>query len=81
MDYEQVSQRMQANVRTGFERHPQGTRYHGFTCPECGRHEFGTSSFPNGVMIGHCHGNSYSNNGCTFSWDRKNFDDENNAKA
>lgn len=79
MNYEQVIENMRKNVRTGFARHPNGKSYHGFTCPNCGRHEFGTSSFPNGVTIGHCHGNSYAANGCTFSWDRSNQADEDNA--
>jgi len=64
---------------TGFAPHPEKAAYHGFTCPVCGRHEFGTSPLPGGVSVGHCHGHQHSGNGCTFSWDRNNAADEANV--
>lgn len=44
-------------------------RYHGFTCPECGSHYFGTSNW-HGVLTGHCHGDQHTGSGCGFTWDR-----------
>jgi hypothetical protein len=79
LSLEEIGKRMLEGARTGFARHPDGHKYHGFTCPECGRHEFGTSPLPNGVMVGHCHGHQHSGNGCTFKWDRKNAEDEKNV--
>jgi hypothetical protein len=76
---EQIGQRLLEGAGTGFGRHPDAHKYHGFTCPECGRHEFGTSPLPNGVSIGHCHGHQHSGNGCTFKWDRNNKEDEKNV--
>ena len=73
---EEVGKRFLENCRTGFAPHPKKTEYSGFTCPECGRHEFGTSSLPNGVSVGHCHGHQHSGNGCTFKWDRNVEADE-----
>lgn len=51
-------------------------RYHGFTCPECGSHMFGTIMKPDGTKIGLCHENNYSGNGCSFTWNRKDPDME-----
>lgn len=76
LSLEEIGQRMLSVTQTGFSRHPEGHLYHGFTCPNCGRHEFGTSSLPNGVSVGSCHGHEYSGNGCTFKWDRNNEADE-----
>lgn len=76
---EKIGKRLLEGTRTGFTRHPGGTKYNGFTCPECGRHEFGTSNLPNGISIGHCHGNEHSGNGCTFKWDRTVLEDEKNT--
>lgn len=53
-------------------------RYHGFTCPDCGSHFFGTSKVPKGFFkdhpeatrVGHCHANAHTGNGCKFSWNR-----------
>lgn len=53
-------------------------RYHGFTCPKCGSHYFGThkhyavmgSKYKAGTMVGTCHENLHSGNGCAFEWDR-----------
>lgn len=79
LDIEEIGRRFLANTKTGFAPHPKKTEYHGFTCPECGRHEFGTSGLPSGVSVGHCHGHQHSGNGCTFSWDRNNAVDEANV--
>lgn len=58
-------------------------RYHGFTCPKCGSHFFGTSVLrgPDGQKqtFGRCHENQYSANGCDFTWDRDDAEAE--AKA
>lgn len=55
-------------------------RYHGFTCPKCGSHHFGTHKEINPkdgreVTIGSCHArlgynNPDRNNSCNFSWNR-----------
>lgn len=79
LSVEEISKRFLAATTTGFAPHPERHKYHGFTCPNCGRHEFGTNSMPNGVSVGSCHGNSYSGNGCTFMWDRNKPEDEENV--
>ena len=76
---EDLAERMLAKTSTGFQPHPDLKGYSGFTCPKCGRHEFDSASLPIGVLVGSCDGNSHSGNGCTFSWDRKNPQDEANA--
>lgn len=80
-DLERLKAQWLAKTTTGFEPHPDAKKYHGFTCPNCGRHEFGTSPLPDGTLIGNCHGASYAaeSAGCTFSWDRNNAQDEKNA--
>lgn len=54
-------------------------RYHGFTCPECGSHNFGTHThrilfmgdkYPEGTKVGKCHENQHTGNGCQFEWNR-----------
>ena len=53
-------------------------RYHGFTCPNCGGHRFGSfkwhekmgGKYPHMTFIGRCHENTYTNNDCTFEWVR-----------
>lgn len=54
-------------------------RYHGFTCPECGSHMFGThihhtkfmgDKYPQGTRVGTCNENQHSGNRCTFEWNR-----------
>lgn len=79
LSFDEIAKRMLEGARTGFAPHPQKAEYHGFTCPECGRHEFGSSPLPNGVMVGHCHGHQHSGNGCTFKWDRNVPEDEANV--
>lgn len=55
-------------------------KYHGFTCPQCGSHKFGTSRFKDETgknqHRGYCHEDQYTRNGCRFSWDRDNPDEE-----
>ncbi len=54
------------------------TRYHGFTCPNCGSHMFGTHThhramgdkYPHGARVGQCNEHQHSGNGCTFEWNR-----------
>jgi hypothetical protein len=56
------------------------SRYNGFTCPNCGSHRFGTHAhhrsmgdkYRHGTLVGTCHENQYSGNGCIFEWDRGN---------
>ena len=53
-------------------------RYHGFTCPDCGSHYFGTHThhramgdkYEHGTKVGKCHEHQHSGNGCTFEWNR-----------
>lgn len=53
-------------------------RHHGFTCPNCGSHRFGTytyraqfgSKYPPGTQVGHCNEHGNSGNGCEFTWNR-----------
>lgn len=53
-------------------------RYHGFTCPNCGSHMFGTHThyaqmgdkYPPGTRIGTCNEHCHSGNGCSFQWNR-----------
>lgn len=60
------------------------SRYHGFTCPECGSHMFGTYTYqpsmgrkyPAGTRVGMCHENQHSGNGCRFEWDRSDPESE-----
>jgi len=81
MMFEEFSRRMLESTQTGFDRHPTGKQYHGFTCPECGGHTFSTSTFPNGISVGYCTNTRYHVPAapCTFSWDRNNEKDEANA--
>lgn len=79
INFEQIIEHFKSMCRTGFQPHPDRTKYHGFTCPNCGRHEFGTNPLPGGVEIGVCHGNQYAGNQCDFTWNRNNEQDENNC--
>lgn len=62
-------------------------RYHGFTCPECGHHEFGTYTwpaamgtlFPAGTSVGSCHSHQHHGTGCKFKWNRDDPDAESKA--
>lgn len=40
-------------------------KYHGFTCPQCGGHLFGTATWPNKSSVGHCNTPT-----CGYKWDR-----------
>lgn len=57
----------------------QSDRYQGFTCPNCGSHNFGTHThrvlfmgkkYPEGTKVGKCHENQHTGNGCQFEWNR-----------
>jgi hypothetical protein len=76
---DEISARLLSDTSTGFSRHADGSSYHGFTCPTCGSHYFGTHSLPNGTSVGKCHAHQHTGNGCTFSWDRTNASDEGNV--
>ena len=53
------------------------SRYHGFTCPKCASHYFGTSSMgKDAPKIGKCNENQYSRNGCTYEWRRDDAEAE-----
>jgi predicted RNA-binding Zn-ribbon protein involved in translation (DUF1610 family) len=60
-------------------------RYSGFTCPNCGSHFFGTTTwfakmnrdlvysyvnYEPGTQVGFCHAHQHTGNGCRFTWDR-----------
>lgn len=53
-------------------------RHHGFTCPNCGSHYFGTytyidrmgTKFPHGTRVGECHAHHHAPSTCRFEWDR-----------
>ena len=58
----------------GDEQRMTMSRYHGFTCPKCGSHYFGTSRMgKDEQQIGRCHENQYSRNGCTYQWRRDDY--------
>ena len=51
------------------------SRYHGFTCPKCGSHYFGTSRMgKDAPQVGRCNENQHSGNGCTYEWRRDDAD-------
>lgn len=64
--------------------------YHGFTCPMCGSHMFGTFKLPSlksfssrysdqyapGTSVGICHAHGHTGNHCDFHWDRSNKEHE-----
>ena len=52
------------------------SRYHGFTCPECGSHYFSTEFFNDAAPIGKCTENQYSKNGCAYKWCRDDAEAE-----
>jgi len=53
-------------------------RYHGFTCPDCGSHYFGTHThhramgekYEHGTKVGKCNAHQHTGNGCAFEWNR-----------
>lgn len=53
-------------------------RYHGFTCPKCGSHMFGThkqhesmgDAYPHGTSVGSCHAYVQGQGKCRFQWNR-----------
>lgn len=53
-------------------------RYHGFTCPECGSHMFGThkhhqamgDKYAPGTSVGSCHAHHHGPSECRFEWNR-----------
>ena len=53
-------------------------RYHGFTCPNCGSHAFGTHTHfevmgpahPPGSRVGTCQAYLHEQSDCRFSWNR-----------
>jgi predicted RNA-binding Zn-ribbon protein involved in translation (DUF1610 family) len=53
-------------------------RYHGFTCPNCGSHMFGTHThyrlmgdkYPHGTSVGQCQAFHHSQTDCRFEWNR-----------
>lgn len=72
---------------------PHATReqHHGFTCPSCGGHRFGTCStnfkphganellypqFPQGVSVGHCNEYLEGFKRCGFTWNRNDPEQE-----
>jgi len=46
-----------------------------FLCPKCGGYTFGTygtsAGYPISESTGHCHGGPNEDNGCKFTWPRK----------
>lgn len=65
-------------------------RHHGFTCPNCGSHYFGTftneavrpggalidPNFPKQASVGHCNEHGHTGNGCQFRWNRNDAEME-----
>ena len=58
------------------------TRHHGFTCPNCGSHAFGTfkyhpamgKQYPADTRVGSCHEHySTSESTCRFTWNRDDY--------
>lgn len=53
-------------------------KFHGFTCPSCGSHMFGThknlgsvtNQYPAGAAIGSCQGFQDTPSECRFTWNR-----------
>jgi len=59
------------------------SRFHGFTCPQCSSHMFGSfkynsamgDEFPAGTFVGRCNGSAHyepkaKEIGCKFQWNR-----------
>ena len=53
-------------------------RHHGFTCPKCGSHMFGThmhhsvmgDKYPHGASVGKCQGYLHEASDCRYEWRR-----------
>ncbi len=53
-------------------------RHHGFTCPACGSHFFGTrkhyavmgDAYPTGTAVGMCNARQHQPSTCGFEWNR-----------
>lgn len=63
-------------------------RYHGFTCPNCGSHYFGTykhhsamgDQYPHGTSVGCCHAHHHDpSSTCRFTWNRDDKEAEDKA--
>ncbi len=63
------------------------TRHHGFTCPNCGSHFFGTyryeaamgDKYKSGTQVGKCNRHQHELSDCRFEWDRSNIEQESTA--
>lgn len=56
----------------------QAPRHHGFTCPNCGSHFFGTyrhhrtmgDKYPHDTSVGNCQEYLHAKSACRFQWNR-----------
>lgn len=63
---------------------PTKSRYHGFTCPQCGSHYFGTGrylsvmgdKYEHNTQVGYCQAWQHEPSDCRYEWNRDNKEQE-----